>query len=310
MLFGLTFVIHHQIFTVRALYLFFICLYYLVARVLSVRNKKAAAWINGRKMIFPYLKERIGSGDKIIWLHCSSAGEFEQAKPLIECLKMEFPSHKILVSFYSPSGYSVAKNDTIADIFCYLPLDTPWNAKKFLTVVNPSLVIFVKYDYWYFHLKEIRQRNIPLLLASAVFRENQPFFKWYGTFFRNILDLFSWIFVQDDQSERLLKKNKLHNCSIAGDTRFDRVSRITTFTDEVPLINDFINDQPCIVAGSTWEDDELFLSRTKLGKLKIILAPHIISEAHISHIRELFRKPPYILIIPRNMIRRYLLLIM
>jgi 3-deoxy-D-manno-octulosonic-acid transferase len=233
---------------VSALYLIFIRLYYLSAWIASLWNKKASAWISGRKDVFGPLSESISPIDRVIWVHCASAGEFEQGKPLIEQLKKSYPAYKILVSFFSPSGYEVSSQYPFMDISCYLPLDTPAHAKHFLDIIHPSLVVFVKYDYWYYLLQETNIRKIPLLLISATFRKNQLFFRWYGRFYSKMLRFFTWIFVQDQGSLELLKENNFSSCSIAGDTRFDRVSHITETFAEIPLIKEFINNGPSLVA--------------------------------------------------------------
>jgi len=254
--------------------------------IAALWNKKAKEWISGRENLFVSLEQKINAADKIIWMHCSSAGEFEQGKPVIEKLKSIYPQHKILVSFFSPSGYNVAKSYKHADVITYLPLDKRQNAKRFIEVVHPDLVIFVKYEFWYHHLSAAAFKHIPLLLISAVFRKDQTFFKWYGGFYKQMLFLFRHIFVQDESSLQLLKQHDINHCSIGGDTRFDRVKEIAEKFTDIPLINDFAGGEKLIVAGSTWPDDEQLLSHH--GSAKLIIAPHEINEPHLAQIEKMF----------------------
>lgn len=271
------------------LYNIFIQLYLLGIRIASLWNKKAKQWIDGRKNLFEELEQKIKQGDKIIWLHCASAGEFEQGKPVMEELKTIYPSHKILVSFFSPSGYEAAKNYTPADVITYLPADTKANAKRFVELAQPQLVVFVKYEYWYHHLNAITLRNIPLILISAIFRKKQLFFKWYGNFYRQLLFLFKQVFVQDENSLHLLRANDIKHCSVAGDTRFDRVKKIANNFSELPLIKEFVGKNTTIVAGSTWHNDEKILSDySKEIDIKIIVAPHEIKSDHINELQKRF----------------------
>lgn len=271
------------------IYSFFIRLYVLGIRLASLWNQKAKQWVTGRKNLFEELKQKIDPKSKTIWFHCASAGEFEQGKPLIEEIKKSFPSYKILVSFFSPSGFNAAKNYPYADIITYLPADTRKNAKRFIELVKPDLVIFVKYEYWYHHLSMIAFHHIPLLMVSAIFRENQLFFKWYGRFYRQILFLFRQLFVQDQASLQLLKEHSIHHCSVSGDTRFDRVAKIADNFFELPLLKEFIGDHKVIVAGSSWEQDEAILaSYVNNHSVKIVIAPHEIKKEHIGQLQQLF----------------------
>ena len=256
-------------------------------------NPKAKKWLQGRKNIFERLKVAIPTNEKIIWMHCSSLGEFEQGRSLIERLKAQGTSHKILLTFFSPSGYEFQKNYKGVDWVFYLPMDGPGNAKKFLEIVNPSLVIFIKYDYWYYYLKKIKYRNIPLLLVSALFQKNSVFFKWYGFFQRKMLSRFDHLFVQNEESKQLLGKVGFgNNCTVSGDTRFDRVIEIAEKFEPIPLIEQFISNNKCIVAGSTWKEDEEIIQKafTAIGEfsLKLIIAPHQISKDHIEYLLKLF----------------------
>ncbi|MDB5209109.1 MAG: 3-deoxy-D-manno-octulosonic acid transferase [Flavisolibacter sp.] len=272
------------------LYNQFIRLYFIGIRLASIWNKKAAAWINGRKSLFEDLEKAIGNEGRIIWMHCSSAGEFEQGKPLIESLKKEYPAYKILVSFFSPSGFDTAHNYQDADYITYLPLDTQKNAERFLRTVKPKLVIFVKYEFWYHHLNATAFLQIPLLLVSAVFRKEQVFFKSYGSFYRRMLLLFRDIFVQDEVSLLLLRENGISHATICGDTRFDRVTKLSSQFLAIDFIQNFIGDKNVIVAGSTWEGDEILLAAyaKENPQLKFIVAPHEMAPSHLSSLKNLF----------------------
>jgi 3-deoxy-D-manno-octulosonic-acid transferase len=258
-------------------------------RIASAWNPKAKEWITGRKNLFEELQNKIGPGDKIIWFHCASAGEFEQGKPVIEELKSVYPSHKILVSFFSPSGYNAARKYQHADIITYLPLDTNKNAKRFVELIKPELVVFVKYEYWFHHLSAVAFYNIPLIMVSAIFRKDQLFFKHYGRFYKRMLFLFRQIFVQDENSLELLRANNIHHCSLGGDTRFDRVKKIADHFSAVPLLKEFIGENQAIVAGSTWEgDEEILASCMKDHSVKIVIAPHEIKKDHILRLQNVF----------------------
>ena len=226
-------------------------------------------------------------------MHCASLGEFEQGRPVIEKLKALGTGHRILLTFFSPSGYEAQKNYKGADWVFYLPMDGARNAKRFLEIVHPSLVIFVKYEFWYYYLKKIKYRNIPLLLISALFRKDMSFFKWYGKLQRKMLSRFDHLFVQTEESKKLVDKIGLSEiCSVSGDTRFDRVIEIAAAADPIPMIEKFIGNNKVIVAGSTWPEDEEVLQKAfssiKNSTLKLIIAPHEISENHISNIEKLF----------------------
>lgn len=198
-------------------------------------------------------------------MHCASLGEFEQGRPVLEKLKFLYPDYQLLLTFFSPSGYEVQKNYKGADWVFYLPMDGPRNAKRFLEIVHPSLVIFVKYEFWYYYLKKIKYRNIPLLLVSALFRKDMPFFKWYGQLQRKMLSRFDHLFVQTAESKRLVDEIGLSDiCSVSGDTRFDRVIEIAEQFRSLPAIEKFIDGNKTIVAGSTWPEDELVLQKNVL----------------------------------------------
>lgn len=226
-------------------------------------------------------------------MHCASLGEFEQGRPVIEKLRAQGTGHKILLTFFSPSGYEAQKNYKGADWIFYLPMDGSRNAKQFLEIVHPSLVIFVKYEFWYYYLKKIKYRNIPLLLISALFRKDMSFFKWYGKLQRKILSRFDHLFVQTAESKKLIDEIGLSSiCSVSGDTRFDRVIEIASVAESIPVIEKFIGNSKVIVAGSTWPEDEEVLQNAFSAitdpSLKLIIAPHEINEKHLSSIKELF----------------------
>ena len=226
-------------------------------------------------------------------MHCASLGEFEQGRPVIEKLKAIGTRHKILLTFFSPSGYEVQKNYKEADWVFYLPMDSPRNAKRFLEIVHPSLVIFVKYEFWYYYLKKIEYRNIPLLLISALFRKDMSFFKWYGKLQRKMLSRFDHLFVQSVESKRLIDEIGLAEISsVSGDTRFDRVIEIASKAEPILLIEKFIGSSKTIVAGSTWPEDEEVLQKVfstiNNSSVKLIIAPHEVSEKHIAEIETQF----------------------
>jgi 3-deoxy-D-manno-octulosonic-acid transferase len=259
----------------------------------SIWNDKARKWIGGRKNIFEKIKlELQNSGPGTVWVHCSSLGEFEQGKPVMDKIKLLYPGNKILVTFFSPSGYEIKKDYAGADHVFYLPMDSKRNAQKFLDIVKPTLVIFIKYDYWYYYLNEIKKRKINCLLVSAVFREDQAFFKWYGSLQRKMLGCFTQIFVQNEGSKKLLDTISVNHCTVGGDTRFDTVIEIAERFEPVPPVENFIHNKKTIVAGSTWRKDEemLQVAFNKLASpdIMLIIAPHEIHNAHLDELKNLF----------------------
>ncbi len=235
--------------------------------------------------------------EKVIWVHCASLGEFEQGRPIIESIKAQYPSYKILLTFFSPSGYEVKKNYNGVDAVFYLPLDGKSNANKFIDIVKPSLVIWVKYEYWYYFLTALQQKNIPTVLVSAIFRESQPFFKWYGSLWKKILQSFDKIFVQNKYSISLLKSIMMDkNALIAGDTRFDRVISIVENKTALPdVLIQFCKNKKIIVAGSTWEEDEeeLVHYARMHDEIKFIIAPHEIDTERLLDIKRMFKNAIY-----------------
>jgi len=278
---------------VKLFYNLFVSVYPMIAKLISGRNAKARLWVEGRKNIFRKLQANVeNTTHKVVWFHCSSLGEFEQGRPLMEGIRKQEPNIKIVLTFFSPSGYEVRKNYDGADWIFYLPMDSPSNAKQFLSIVNPSLVVFVKYEFWYYYLEETRKRKIPLLLISGVFRSNQPFFKWYGNFHKKMLQCFTHFFVQNDDSASLLKGIGLHtNVTVTGDTRFDRVIEIAERFDPIALIEQFTGACKVIVAGSTWteDDEELDHYANTHPEIKFIIAPHDIEEDRLKECLSLYK---------------------
>lgn len=261
-------------------------------RVASLWNEKARLWIRGRKNIFEKMEYEIDpSKGPIIWMHCASLGEFEQGRPILEALRKENPQYRILLTFFSPSGYEVRKNTPLADWVFYLPLDGRRNANRFLDIVQPIMAIFVKYESWFHYLYALKNRGIPSLLISAFFRKEQNFFGVMGGMLRKMLDLYEMIFVQDEISAELLKKHKVKSSYvIAGDTRFDRVLELSGRDFHHNDIEKFISGHRIIVAGSSWKEDEELLKalHEKNPTLKLIIAPHEINEKHLSELKVLF----------------------
>jgi 3-deoxy-D-manno-octulosonic-acid transferase len=272
------------------LYNISIYLYSFVIWFSSVFNNKARLWIDGRKNIFERIREALedepsGEARKIAWFHCASLGEFEQGRPVIEEFRTRFPAYKIFLTFFSPSGYEVRKNYRDADYIFYLPADTRHNAGKFISLVNPQMVFFIKYEYWYNYLRFLHQKKIPFYIISAIFRPGQHFFKWYGSWFRDQIKQVEWFFLQDNESAKLLIKTGIIAFSVSGDTRFDRVDAISRQVHSYPLIEKFCEDFQVILAGSSWAEDEeiLFPMMNKSGSsLRFIIAPHETHPARIS----------------------------
>lgn len=275
------------------LYNIFLWLFGISIRIAGLFNPKAKKWVTGRQHVFTKLEKAISPNDKIIWMHCASLGEFEQGRPVLEKIRQSYPAYKILLTFFSPSGYEVQKNYKGADWVFYLPMDGPRNARRFLEIVHPSLVIFVKYEFWYYYLKKIKYRNIPLLLISALFRKDMSFFKWYGGLQRKILSRFDHLFVQTAASKKLIDNIGLGDiCSVSGDTRFDRVIEIAEQFQPLAAIEQFAGSSRVIVAGSTWPEDEIVLQKAflALGSYapKLILAPHEITDKRLEELSKLF----------------------
>lgn len=265
-------------------------LYILFIRIASINNKKAAAWIKGRKGIFKLIEDSLDRNKVYTWFHFASLGEFEQGRPVLEKLKADQPAASIVITFFSPSGYEIRKNYPLADHVFYLPADTRSNAKEFIRLINPSAAIFTKYEYWYHYFEELHKNNIPLYVISGIFRKEQPFFKWYGSLHRQMLKWVSHIFVQDESSRELLESIGIKNVSVSGDTRFDRVAENTLSVKRIPLIEEFCGDKSIFIAGSTWPEDEKILHQLvkKYPDWKFIIAPHEVTAGRINEVKDLF----------------------
>jgi len=266
------------------LYNLSIQMYVILIKIFSLFNQKAKFWVDGRKNWQQNLSENISKSDKVIWFHAASLGEFEQGRPLIEKIKIDNPEYKILLTFFSPSGYEVRKNYDGADYICYLPADTKANARKFVDIVSPEKVYFIKYEFWHHYLNELKKRNVNTYVISAIFRVNQIFFKWYGGFHRKILTAFTHFFVQNEMSKDLLNKIGFSEVSVVGDTRFDRVAELAKEAKELPIVEKFKQGKQILIAGSTWPKDEEILVKyinESDDKVKFIIAPHEVDESHV-----------------------------
>lgn len=266
-------------------------IYWLVAVILSPWNRKAKLWVEGRKGCYEKLSAAFAPADKVIWFHCASLGEFEQGRPVIEEIRGRMPEHKILLTFFSPSGYEKRKGYKGADYVMYLPLDTRRNAKKLLGLLSIEMAFFIKYEFWFHFLNQLNRNKIPLYLVSGNFRPGQLFFRWYGHWYRRFLWLFTHIFVQNEDSVSLLTGIGYQDVSVAGDTRFDRVHELLKSSFSHPALESFSKDSPVLVAGSTWEKDEQLLAHaySELSReLRWIIAPHELSESHIRSLQERF----------------------
>lgn len=274
-------------------YHLFLLVYKAGIHVVSLGNRKAKLWISGRKNVFENLRTTVSvfNNEKIIWMHCASLGEFEQGRPVLQKIKEQHSNVQIVISFFSPSGFEIVKqNKDFPNIF-YLPMDSKIHAKKWMDILKPDLVLWVKYEYWYFYLEEIKKRKIPLLMVSGVYHGNQIFFKWYGGFYRKMLAPFTHFFVQNETSKEKLKELiETEKITVSGDTRCDRVINIASNFVEVPGIAEFCGDKKVIVAGSTWEEDEAewtHFVRTH-PKLRFIFAPHEIDEENLNDVQKEF----------------------
>lgn len=277
------------------LYNLSIFFYSILIKLASPFNLKASQIMKGRQRVFTELPNIINHKNPIVWVHCASLGEFEQGRPLIEAIKKQYPSYQIFLTFFSPSGYEIRKNYELADYICYLPADTKSNARKLIELVNPEIVFFVKYEFWFHYIQELKKRNIPLYLISSIFRENQLFFKnnLWAKWYRNMLFQFEHFFVQDDQSVELLASIGLKNVTKAGDTRFDRVAEIARNRKAIPLVGKFKNNHQLVVAGSTWKpDEELLIEYIHTHpEVKFIIAPHETKKGNIDRLKTLLKTP-------------------
>lgn len=260
--------------------------------VAGLFNHKAKLFSQGRKGLLEKIRSQIDHTHPIVWFHCSSVGEFEQARPLIEWYKESRKEYRILLTFFSPSGYEMRKNYPLADWIFYLPVDTASNARRFLDAVKPEKAVFIKYEFWYNYLNQLKKRGVKTYIVSAIFREDQVFFKPWGGLFRKMLASFTALFVQDELSGRLLEGIGIKdNVTICGDTRFDRVNQITASSREFPVISKFSKDSFTVLAGSTWPPCEEILAATvkNFSKVKLVIAPHEIHKEHIAKILETFK---------------------
>jgi 3-deoxy-D-manno-octulosonic-acid transferase len=264
-----------------------------IVKLVALFSPKVKLFVDGRKEVFSILKSKINTTDKTIWFHAASLGEYEQGLPVIEKIKVQYPNHKIVVTFFSPSGYEVRKNNTIADATVYLPLDTKSNAQKFIKAINPELVFFIKYEYWPNYLNELKKLEIKTYLISGIFREKQAFFKWYGGFYRNALKTFEYFFVQNESSKNLIQSIGFNNVKISGDTRFDRVVAILERDNSLDFIEQFKDNKTTIVIGSSWPKDENLLVNyinNASDEIKFIIAPHNIKADQISNLKSQITK--------------------
>jgi len=264
----------------RIIYKIGIHLYLFLVIIAATFHIKARRWIRGRSGMWKKMRDKIGTDGNVIWIHCASLGEFEQGRPLIEELRNRLPDKKLLLTFFSPSGYELRKNYEGVDCVTYMPLDTRFNAWRFMNLVKPEMAFFIKYEFWYYFLRTLNKRKVPVFLVSAKFRRDQVFFKWYGKWYRKLLRFFKILFVQNEESRRLLNVINIKNVIVAGDTRFDRVFKISRYSVDYPWIEPFSKDKFVIIAGSTWEKDEQilieYINQSDQGT-RFILAPHEIS---------------------------------
>ena len=255
-------------------------------KLAALFSDKPAKMVKGYREVFDLLQRKIDRNAQYIWFHAASLGEFEQGRPLIERIRKEYPQYKILQTFFSPSGYEVRKNYDGADIVCYLPIDTPSNVKKFVDLVNPCMVFFVKYEFWQNYLNTLYKKGIPVYSVSSIFRSNQIFFRWYGKGYQQVLKTFAHLFVQNEESKQLLAGIGVNNTTVVGDTRFDRVLDICAAAKQLPLVQIFKGDDLTFVAGSSWgPDEDIFIKYFNAHpEMKLIIAPHVVNDGHLKEI--------------------------
>jgi 3-deoxy-D-manno-octulosonic-acid transferase len=279
--------------TLKSLYNILTYIVFFHVKIIAHFNPKLNLGVKGRAKTFGKLKTAISPEDMVIWFHCASLGEYEQGLPVFQKIKEHYPRHKVVLSFFSPSGYEIRKNASIANVVVYLPLDTPKNTNQFLNLVHPDLVVFVKYEFWPNYLNELKNRGIKSILISALFRKNQSFFKFYGKWMQKHLHAFEHIFVQNTKSEELLNSINYSNVTVSGDTRFDRVSNQLRTDNILAFIEQFKQDKLCVVAGSTWPEDEAlfidFINKVS-DEIKFIIAPHNIKSQQIEGLKNKLQK--------------------
>ena len=255
-------------------------------KLAALFSDKPAKMVKGYREVFDLLQRKIDRNAQYIWFHAASLGEFEQGRPLIERIRKEYPQYKILQTFFSPSGYEVRKNYDGADIVCYLPIDTPSNVKKFVDLVNPCMVFFVKYEFWQNYLNTLYKKGIPVYSVSSIFRPGQIFFRWYGKSYQRVLKTFAHLFVQNEESKTLLAGIGVNHTTVVGDTRFDRVLDICAAAKQLPLVQKFKGDALTFVAGSSWgPDEDIFIPYFNARpEMKLVIAPHVVSDGHLKEI--------------------------
>lgn len=275
------------------IYNLIIFLYVSAVRLAALFSEKVSKMVKGQKESFSILKQHIDPSARYLWFHAASLGEFEQGRPLIEAIRKQYPDYKILQTFFSPSGYEVRKDYKGADVVCYLPLDTPGNVKKFIDLAHPYMAFFIKYEFWKNYLEELHRRQIPVYSVSSIFRPGQIFFRWYGGCYKDALKSFTHLFVQNEESVHLLKTIGISNTTIVGDTRFDRVLEICNQAKNLPLVEQFKGNALTLVAGSSWAPDEdIFIPYfNSHPEMKLIIAPHVISESHLKEIMAKLKRP-------------------
>lgn len=276
------------------IYNLIIYIYQLAVRIAALFNAKAAKMVKGHREVFDILESRIDKTAPRLWFHAASLGEFEQGRPLIERIRKEYPHYQIVLTFFSPSGYEVRKNYEGADVVCYLPFDTPNNARRFVELTSPCLAFFIKYEFWQNYLDELYKEGIITYSVSSIFRPNQIFFRWYGKGYRRVLGQFYHLFVQNEESEKLLKKFGVGEfVTVAGDTRFDRVLDIFHQAKQLPLVEKFKGDSLTLVAGSSWgPDEDIFIKYfNEHPEMKLVIAPHVVSDSHLKEIMEKVKRP-------------------
>ncbi len=269
--------------------------YTLLIKLAVPFSEKAKLFVKGRKNWERQLQQKIVKESKYIWIHSASLGEFEQGRPLIEAIKKQFPVYKIVLSFYSPSGYEIRKNYPLADVICYLPTDTKKNAKKFIELVKPEKAFFIKYEFWYHYINELKKKQIPLYSVSAIFRDNQQFFKngIWGKWYRKLLSDFEHFFIQNESSAKLLQSIGITNYTVSGDTRFDRVAEIAKNAKSIPVVEKFKGNSLLVIAGSTWKPDEELLSAliNQSTDVKFVIAPHEVTAPNINRLLQMLKTP-------------------
>lgn len=280
------------------MYTLAIRVYALAVAFASLFHRKARAMCIGQSRTYDILRDRIDRSAKYVWFHAASLGEFEQGRPMIEKIRAAYPEYKILLTFFSPSGYEVRKDYDGADVVCYLPFDTPLRVKRFLQLANPSVAIFIKYEFWSNYLHALKRSGVPVYLVSAIFRREQVFFRWYGSSYRKVLHCFTHLFVQDESSAELLAEYGVRNVSVAGDTRFDRVLDVQRGSRALPVVERFVGGgegaKPTVlVAGSSWQQDEdVYIPYfNEHPEMKLIIAPHEIHREHLEYIESLLKRP-------------------